>query len=166
MLHSLLINNNYDPLRFITERDCFRLLALEKVEPLELWDQVIRHGDDGTIQHPSVIRLVYLVRWIPKTIRFTRLQLLRRDQFVCQYCGKGMIKSELTVDHIIPTSLGGLNGWMNCVAACIKCNNSKSNRTPEQAGMKLLNQPFIPQRNLTNEMKTISIQHESWQDYL
>ena len=44
----------------------------------------------------------------------------------------------LTLDHILPRSRGGDNSPVNIVTACIKCNNRKSNRTPEEARMPLL----------------------------
>lgn len=49
-----------------------------------------------------------------------------------------------TVDHIMPASrLTRIEAdtWLNTVAACLKCNGYKANRTPEEAGMPLLFQP-------------------------
>ena len=51
---------------------------------------------------------------------------------------------ELSCDHIVPTSRGGRNTWVNVVAACKRCNHFKQNRTPEEAGMELLALPFEP----------------------
>jgi 5-methylcytosine-specific restriction endonuclease McrA len=51
---------------------------------------------------------------------------------------------ELTIDHIIPKSRGGSESWENLVAACTKCNNKKGNRTPDEAGMVLINKPRRP----------------------
>jgi hypothetical protein len=34
--------------------------------------------------------------------------------------------------------------WENIVTACWHCNQRKRNRTPAQAGMKLLRKPFKP----------------------
>src|SRR2546430_1317192 len=61
-----------------------------------------------------------------------------RDKFRCQYCGEKKGAVELTLDHIMPRSRGGDNSPVNVVAACIQCNNRKSNRTPEEARMPLL----------------------------
>ena len=52
--------------------------------------------------------------------------------------------AELTIDHIVPRSQGGLTTWENCVLACVSCNARKANRTPEQAGMKLRRAPARP----------------------
>lgn len=67
----------------------------------------------------------------------TKRAILSRDEYTCAYCEK---KAD-TVDHIIPQSRGGGNTWTNLVAACKPCNNKKADRTPEEAGMKLLWEP-------------------------
>jgi len=74
------------------------------------------------------------------TVLATRMAILHRDQFTCQYCNA----PAGTWDHIYPQSRGGQNTWLNCVAACGDCNGFKANRTPEEAGMKLLHEPFVP----------------------
>lgn len=70
--------------------------------------------------------------------------LFKRDAHLCMYCGKHFMQNELSRDHIKPVSHGGLDAWNNVVTACRRCNNYKSNRTPEQAGMQLLAIPFAP----------------------
>ncbi|MEM6582033.1 MAG: HNH endonuclease [Pseudomonadota bacterium] len=70
--------------------------------------------------------------------------LFRRDDYRCLYCGQKFSRSDLTRDHVIPTSRGGTNRWENVVAACKRCNWKKDNRTPEEAGMPLLAIPFKP----------------------
>ena len=68
--------------------------------------------------------------------------VLWRDRYTCQYCGqKG---GELTVDHVLPKSRGGKSTWDNLVAACRSCNLRKGDRTPEEAGMRLLRPPKPP----------------------
>ena len=56
--------------------------------------------------------------------RKTRERILRRDQYICQYCGQ----EADTVDHVIPRRLGGLDSDDNLVAACSRCNYSKGAR--------------------------------------
>src|SRR5438477_529081 len=69
---------------------------------------------------------------------FVSSSLTARSKFCCQYCGEKKGAVELTLDHIMPRSRGGDNSPVNVVAACIQCNNRKSNRTPEEARMPLL----------------------------
>jgi 5-methylcytosine-specific restriction endonuclease McrA len=48
------------------------------------------------------------------------------------------------VDHVVPRAQGGSDSWLNTVASCAEDNHRKADRTPEQAGMPLLRQPFEP----------------------
>jgi 5-methylcytosine-specific restriction endonuclease McrA len=48
------------------------------------------------------------------------------------------------VDHVVPRSHGGGDTWLNTVASCAEDNHRKADRTPEQAGMRLLRRPFEP----------------------
>jgi 5-methylcytosine-specific restriction endonuclease McrA len=80
----------------------------------------------------------------PKKPALSNKILFRRDQNLCMYCGKQFTDRELSCDHIIPTSRGGRNTWVNVVAACRRCNHFKQDRTPEEARMELLALPFEP----------------------
>lgn len=70
--------------------------------------------------------------------------LFQRDDYICLYCGEPFLPQELSRDHVTPFALGGIDHWNNVVTACIRCNNFKAGRTPEQAGMKLIAVPFTP----------------------
>lgn len=70
--------------------------------------------------------------------------LFQRDDHHCLYCGDRFGHRLLSRDHVTPISQGGLNQWTNVVTACIRCNNHKAGRTPEQADMELLAIPFTP----------------------
>ena len=51
-----------------------------------------------------------------------------------------------TPDHVLPISRGGTSTWLNTVTACGSCNGRKANRTPAEAGMRLLFEPWVPTR--------------------
>ncbi len=72
--------------------------------------------------------------------------LMARDRYTCAYCGNLFRESQLTIEHIKPSSKGGPTSWMNVVAACKGCNGLKADRTPEKAGMQLLYAPYVPNR--------------------
>jgi 5-methylcytosine-specific restriction endonuclease McrA len=93
---------------------------------------------------PEVIVLAQFDRLPRKYVPFSRRNLYRRDQHRCQYCGRNPGMRHLTIDHIVPRSVGGLTSWTNCVLACAGCNGRKGNQTPRQAGMRLLRQPERP----------------------
>jgi hypothetical protein len=97
----------------------------------------------GPYPWPLVLRLVRYVKTAflyAKAPTWSKRGVLRRDQYRCGYCG-GVAE---TVDHLLPQSRGGGNTWLNTVAACLRCNNRKANRTPAEASMLLASKPSIP----------------------
>lgn len=122
------------------------------------WDDWSRmkpkEGEDGLksvnaiFRVPEVIRLSRYDKLPEQKVHFSRRTIYKRDSYTCQYCGCQPGSEELTIDHILPRSQGGLTTWENCVLACVDCNARKANRTPEKAGMKLRTQPKKPKYNL------------------
>lgn len=66
---------------------------------------------------------------VSKRLRF---EVLRRDNHACRYCGAGAPEVKLTVDHVIPTALGGGDDPENLVTACAGCNSGKSSINPDE----------------------------------
>ncbi|MEV5650692.1 HNH endonuclease [Nocardia sp. NPDC052254] len=94
---------------------------------------------------PETIRLRHYIHLEHRMLvddagRATLAGVLRRDGHRCGYCS-GWAR---TVDHIRPRSRGGPNTWNNLIAACAGCNTRKADRTPEEAGMRLLWEPKAP----------------------
>ena len=58
-----------------------------------------------------------------------RQQIITRDNYTCQLCGKYMPDEVgLHIDHIVPISRGGKTVPSNLQVLCSKCNGSKSNK--------------------------------------
>jgi 5-methylcytosine-specific restriction endonuclease McrA len=95
---------------------------------------------------PSVLLLKGFDRILLQDLKFNRQNLLERDDYRCQYCGKSLPNKELNMDHVIPRDRGGGTSWENVVISCIRCNSKKSNRLPKEAGMRLLKEPKRPPR--------------------
>ncbi|MEU8901430.1 HNH endonuclease [Nocardia sp. NPDC048505] len=94
---------------------------------------------------PETIRLLRYVYIEHRVLvhdesRATLAGVLRRDRHRCGYCAAWA----RTVDHIRPRSRGGPNTWSNLIACCGPCNSVKADRTPEEAGMRLLWVPKAP----------------------
>jgi 5-methylcytosine-specific restriction endonuclease McrA len=96
------------------------------------------------IRVPRVV-VLSAYEYLPKgRVRFSRLNIYARDADTCQYCGRQLSRSDLNLDHVLPRSQGGKTTWENVVCSCVPCNLRKGGNTPEQAGMKLLRNPFRP----------------------
>jgi len=148
MTKTLLLNNNFQVLAFITERRAIKLLLKNKAEVLSIWSGRKISSGSGYIDHPATIRMKYHINLNRTKLIFSRQLVFRRDKFICAYCSKLCKKSNITIDHVLPKSMGGENSFLNCVAACIACNLRKANQTPEQAGMILKITPYIPNKFL------------------
>jgi 5-methylcytosine-specific restriction endonuclease McrA len=113
---------------------------------------------------PEVVTLTRYDRVRESTVTFSRRNLFKRDHSSCQYCGARPGSAELTIDHVIPRSLGGTSTWENCVLACVACNARKANRTPDQAKMRLRKPPARPSWKPLYAASPIRI--ESWSRFL
>jgi 5-methylcytosine-specific restriction endonuclease McrA len=166
--NTLLLNAGFEPLRIINWERAFVLFFQGKVEILEEYGSLV-HTVSRQFKIPAVVRLrrwVNLKRQTP-IIRFSRANIYARDDYRCQYCYQRFSERELTLDHVKPVVRGGKKTWENIVAACMRCNQKKSDRTPEEVGFKLLRSPHAP-RWLPGMMGTIrsTTTPELWQPYL
>jgi 5-methylcytosine-specific restriction endonuclease McrA len=118
------------------------------------------------IQVPRVIRLLRYDRVHVRTLRFSRRNLFARDGHRCQYCGVSFPPSKLSLDHVVPRSRGGDTSWENVVCCCLDCNTRKGGRTPREARMKLLRNPFRPRHNPLLAKKLDNPKYQSWRSFL
>lgn len=144
MSQVLLLNATYEPLTFLPVRRAVVLLMKERAQVVKADVERRIRSERDEMALPLVIRLVSYVRIPFAQAAWSRKAVLMRDG-VCQYCGRqGTREHPLTVDHVVPRSAGGANSWLNTVAACYSCNHRKAGRTPQQAGMRLRREPFVP----------------------
>lgn len=118
------------------------------------------------IQVPRIVRLLRYERIPKQTVKFNRRNIFARDESRCQYCGGRFATSQLTLDHVVPRSLGGKASWDNIVCACVDCNVRKGGRTPEQAHMKLIRRPIKPKTSPLVSVKLGSQKYQSWKTFL
>jgi hypothetical protein len=141
------------PQAWITPREAALLYACDGVAwTLGRAVQVLRGGIQRAtgLQSRIEVHAIVAVRGaVPSrawriTPTLTNPKLFVRDRHVCAYCGGRFGFDLLTSEHIIPTSRGGRDTWMNCITACRTCNGRKGNRLPEESGMSLLYLPYTP----------------------
>lgn len=159
----LVLNANFEPINVCDMRRALGMILTDKAS-LVLNGRGEIHSAHKSYPAPSVIRLQYMVHRPRIRIKLTRREIFRRDNHICQYCGKN--GGILTVDHVIPRHLGGQHVWINVVTACPACNHRKGGRTIEEASMHLLRQPKEPPSSATyvfgRHMKAFS----EWQPFL
>ncbi len=140
---TLLLNSSFEPLATVSWQRAITLIWVDKVDVVAEYDAVVR-SPSLELEVPAVVRLRQYLRVPRRGVPFTRRNLLHRDKHQCQYCQRSLRPSELTLDHVVPRSRGGKRSWENLVAACVRCNRRKADRTPAEAGMRLLKSPHRP----------------------
>ncbi|KUJ68944.1 HNH nuclease [Streptomyces albus subsp. albus] len=141
MRQTLVLNASFEPLSTVTLRRAVVLVLQDKAVVEQAHPQLRVRASAVDLPLPRVIRLCRYVR-VPfrRQAPWSRRGVLVRDRHRCAYCGR----RATTVDHVVPRSHGGGDTWLNTVASCAEDNHRKADRTPEQAGMRLLRTPFVP----------------------
>jgi 5-methylcytosine-specific restriction endonuclease McrA len=144
------------PLEWVDYRAAARLYFLGQVayacgDALFL----LRGGVNAVSQQRSQLQIHSIIATLGQHHALTKLRddyvpplsnrtLFQRDDHMCMYCGNRFSGRHLSRDHVRPSSKGGADQWRNVVTACVRCNNFKAGRTPEDARMELLAVPFTP----------------------
>jgi 5-methylcytosine-specific restriction endonuclease McrA len=184
MLNSsvLVLNRSYLPVHVTSARRAFTLLyqGIARVIDeqyqtfdFEAWSQLAVARDaeaigttSGRIRIPRVIVLIAFDRLPKRHVRFSRINLMARDAFQCQYCARRPHRAELNLDHVVPRSLGGRSTWENVVTSCVDCNRKKGGRTPRQAHMRLLRRPERPRWTPLANLMWSSVRYHEWRPFL
>lgn len=159
----LMLNQNYEPLTVCSARRAIVLMFQGKAEMIETADGLKIRTVTKSYSLPSVVRLWQYHRVPYRNIVLTRKNVITRDGHRCQYCGTS--KGSMTIDHIVPRKRKGADTWENMVSACIRCNNKKGDRTPEQASMRLLKKPTRPS-HINFIQRYVRSDDHRWRPYL
>jgi 5-methylcytosine-specific restriction endonuclease McrA len=168
----LVLNADYRPLSYFplslwSWQDTVKAVFLDRVNVLSEYEHKVR-SPSFEMRLPSVIALKEFVLQSRRPA-FTRFNVFLRDQFACQYCAGQFPVPDLTFDHLIPRSRGGITSWDNVVTACSKCNLRKGNQLPKVVKMHPRNIPRAPTSFELQErgrMFPPNHLHESWRDFL
>jgi len=158
---------SYFPLSLWSWQEAVKAVFLDRVNIVSEYDRAVS-SPSFSMRLPSVIALK---EYIPLSRRpaFTRFNVFLRDRFDCQYCGDWFPTHELTFDHVVPRSKGGLTSWTNVVAACEPCNLRKGGLMPRQAGMvprTVPKRPTVRELQANGRAYPPNFLHESWRDFL
>ena len=187
----LVLNRHYQALRIVRAKRAFSLLFRHLAEVVcveedtyntydfqswaelsELRRQFSPDGHDWvrtvrlSVVVPRIIRLLFYDRLPRQQVKFNRRNVYARDHNRCQYCGRSHPGSELSLDHVIPRSLGGKTTWENVVCCCTSCNAKKGGRLPAQAHMKLSTKPVKPRHSPLIHLRLGLDKYASWKQFL
>ena len=161
---ALKLDASYRPIEVIDALEALVMCIIGKATPVETYDTKIR-STTKAFELPAVIVLKTIVKFRFTTVACNRTNIAWRDNNQCQYCGNYFPFNKLTMDHVLPKSRGGKNTWENLVAACMKCNQKKGSRTPQESGMIPLKKPVRPKANILRTVSKSQIS-ELWKNYL
>lgn len=137
----LVLNANFEPINVCNTKRAIGLILAGKAMLIQNG-----RGEIRTVKtiypRPSIIRLERMIRRPRPQVKLTKREILRRDEYTCQYCGNR--SNNLTIDHNIPRHMGGEYSWENLITACSTCNHRKGGRTLEQAQMHMMAHPMEP----------------------
>lgn len=189
----LVLNRSFNPVNVTTARRAFCLLCKAaaqvvdtqddglELHDFESWQELseLRHEMGLAADHadfistvsyelqvPRVIRLLFFDKLVKRRAAFNRRNLFARDENTCQYCGQSFPTSELSIDHVVPLAQNGRTCWENVVCACTDCNREKGGRTPKEAGMELIRQPYAPKADPIIKLKLRRKKYRSWKQFL
>ena len=169
MSATLVLNSDYTPLSIlpissISWKDAIKISFTGHAKPVEFYKNWVVRSPSISMEVPSVIVSSFYVKK-KHGVRFSRNNLLIRDNFTCQYCNENLNPSDLTIDHVIPRVKGGKTKWENVVCACYTCNSIKGHKNH----MKPKKIPAKPDyyQLLDNARKIpIKVPDDSWIQYL
>lgn len=160
----LVLNKVWIPIRVIKLKRAIKLIFSNRASIVNaedfsifMWEDWIKAFMDkdvigiettrGKVRIPEVIILSNYDKLVNKKMRLTKKNIFLRDDFICQYSGKRLKKTECDIDHIVPKSRGGKNSWENMVVCSKQINRKKGDKTIDEAGLKLIRKPFAPKKN-------------------
>ena len=155
---ALVLNADYSCMNLTTVQNGLKGYVKNMYRPdaglkaIDFYDEKILSCGGRYVPIPSVLITVDYKKPKGRRVPYSRKNVYLRDNATCAYCGhEDQSRQSLNLDHVIPKAIWrrqnhtkSPTGWYNIVTACIDCNTKKGNRTPEQAGMKLLVPPFEP----------------------
>lgn len=161
------------PLSVLPATKALQMLYLGKVRVLKEYDDWVIRSQNLEIKVPSIVMMTRHVKWDRK-VKYSRGNIYLRDDFTCQLqstnrCkemkGKGHKVGELTLDHVVPRSLGGKSNWKNVCTSCKECNSNKGN----DARIVPKKMPYVPTYyEILAKRKTLPlhIREEEWKFYI
>jgi 5-methylcytosine-specific restriction endonuclease McrA len=182
----LVLNRHWQAIGVKTPMEAFSMMAAGNATALDMlgeqelrpvrWEEwlnlPVRDDDQsigtvhGPVRVPTVLVLARFDRVPKRRPKFCAKAIWERDGGVCQYTGKKLRPGEGNIDHVVPISRGGASSWENCVLADRRVNSRKGSKLPEEAGLKLMRQPFVPREVPVTLLIRNTHQVQDWRLFL
>jgi 5-methylcytosine-specific restriction endonuclease McrA len=182
----LVLNRHWQAIGVKTPMEAFSMMAAGNATALDMlgehelrpvrWEEwlnlPVRDDDQsigtvhGPVRVPTVLVLARFDRVPKRRPKFCAKAIWERDGGVCQYTGKKLRPGEGNIDHVVPISRGGASSWENCVLADRRVNSRKGSKLPEEAGLKLMRQPFVPREVPVTMLIRNTHQVQDWRLFL
>lgn len=169
MNSTLILNSDYTPYSFfpisaINWEYAIKICLLEKATAVEFYDEWVVRSPSVSLKVPAVIASkVFLKK--RTSIKFSRNNILLRDNFTCQYCQTKLSVNDFTIDHVIPRVKGGKTKWENVVSSCYTCNSIKGHKSTIKPKTKPVKPDYFSLMQNIKAM-TLQIPSEKWIPYL
>ena len=135
------------------------------LDPNPKFPEYVIRTAHGQVRAPTVIMAANFHKPYPKIASPSRMGILTRDNFTCQYCHQRFPPRQLTLDHLVPRCMQGKSTWENLVAACVRCNSRKDDKPLSQLrGWRLLRRPYRPRPVMPRD--ELTGQHPTWVPFL
>ena len=152
------------PLSTISWQESIKYLILEKVHVLEWYDDWMVSSPSWETKVPAVIMIKRYVKKNSK-VRFTKYNVMLRDNFECQYCGVLLDTKTATMDHVLPVSKGGRTTFENVVTSCGPCNTSKGDALSPMPKSQP-HQPTYYELTKNKRIMDSRMKHPSWLKFI
>lgn len=159
----LVLNKSYIPIHIVDWKKGMSLIFQENAKPLDQdlilysfqeWllfstDYISKNypkinTTKYEIAIPEIILLKNFDRLPHRDVKYSRQTLFERDGYKCYLCNNIFERKDLTVDHVIPRSKGGVTNWSNTITCCKNCNSIKSNKYLHELNLKPFFMPKKP----------------------
>ena len=158
---TLKLDASWRPIEIIPAEKGFSMVYTGRAQSVENYT----HGPCARFLFPSVIVLKKYIQRKRISMSPTRKNIYWRDKYVCQYCSGQFKYKQLSLDHVIPKSRGGGRGWLNLVTCCHVCNQKKGNKTPLEASMRLIREPYVPNVSIIDFYHHIEVP-KNWLNFI
>ena len=119
---------SYLPLSVCHWQEAIKSIFSGKVTVVDVYEGVTIRAANLEIPLPSVIALNDYVPQTSHRPAFTRRNVFLRDEYKCQYCKEQFHTRELSIDHVLPRSMGGQLHWyvQQCINSGDKVHNDSN----------------------------------------